>query len=458
MIFSDPPTIELLRWLARDSLKRNLPRAIRLWAWLRCLYSDIEANQTNPFSLVSLPDSFTYANWRDAFFSSTHPTNEAIPALHDENCRCRWTIADWLTAPDSGINISQWSQTLQQHNAMPTHMDELLQQRLFGVTRRSLSEDLQTLYELGWLKKTGQKYGRVRQFPSRITEQADLDEVVKPLDLAMIVRNLSQRINGQQRFFLHVDYVVPIDALDRVDDWVDLLKQLWEQFPVPPIQITYQSVKLGAVCQAIVYPVCIYYVQRAVYLCAWGEVADDDSPALIQRNLLDWRNYRLDRIQSIQVLSWTDAQVPVSMCQAAAQQCLPNPDNVQMQMSEVWGFDFYQPRQTMVLRFDRWFDEAYVRGTIRHDRFEPIEYDEIKQLIEQQTPDVLQRQELLQIWTARSGDDAYYVAHYRKGDPNVMQRLRAWRPKVEVLLSWELRQQVAEEVLREAKLYQSQEP
>ena len=41
----------------------------------------------------------------------------------------------------------------------------------------------------------------------------------------------------------------------------------------------------------------------------------------------------------------------------------------------------------------------------------------------------------------------------RQGDPNVMQRLRAWRPRVEILLPWSLREQAAREVEQERQLY-----
>ncbi|NJR61349.1 MAG: TIGR03985 family CRISPR-associated protein [Cyanobacteria bacterium CRU_2_1] len=447
MIFSEPPTVELLHWLARDSLKRNLPRAVRLWVWLRCLYSEVEVDPSHLFTQVVLPEPFSYADWRNAFFSDTHPTHEAIPALHDPGCRCVHTIADWLSTPDSGIQLSQWGRTLERHDIPPTHLEAILQQRLFGITRRSLSEDLQTLSELGWLKKSGQRYRRVTAFPDRPTESSNIDEIVTPPDLGAIVNHLCQRLNGEQRFFLHVDYIVPLDALDRVEDWIDQLKTGWEQTPVPPILLTYHSVKRQAIQQAVVYPVCVYYVQRAVYLCAWGESADEAAQQL------DWRNYRLDRIQAMQPLSWSDAQVPALMQQAWKQRCLPHPSQVQEKMSEAWGFDFYQPAQMMVLRFDRWFDQAYVRGTVRHDRFEPISYSAVKSLIKTHTPDPERQQTLLRILAGRSRQDAYYVAHYRQNDPNVMHRLRAWRPKMEVLLPWELRQQITEEVQREAELY-----
>lgn len=60
LIFSDPPSVELLQWLARRSLKQNLSRAVRLWVWLRLLYGD-ESEHLN------LKEPFTYTQWRDAF-------------------------------------------------------------------------------------------------------------------------------------------------------------------------------------------------------------------------------------------------------------------------------------------------------------------------------------------------------------------------------------------------------
>jgi hypothetical protein len=80
LIFSDPPTVELLQWLARGSLKQNLSRAVRLWVWLRLLYGD-ESER------LDLREPFTYFQWRDAFFSPTHPKGEEIPQ-HRDQCIC----------------------------------------------------------------------------------------------------------------------------------------------------------------------------------------------------------------------------------------------------------------------------------------------------------------------------------------------------------------------------------
>jgi CRISPR-associated protein (TIGR03985 family) len=55
---------------------------------------------------------------------------------------------------------------------------------------------------------------------------------------------------------------------------------------------------------------------------------------------------------------------------------------------------------------------------------------------------------------SRSPEDAYYTVRYRDGDTNVGQRLRSWRPKVEVLLPWDLREKMQAEMQAEIELYQ----
>ncbi|WP_081402894.1 TIGR03985 family CRISPR-associated protein [Scytonema hofmannii] len=48
---------------------------------------------------------------------------------------------------------------------------------------------------------------------------------------------------------------------------------MWKQDNIPLVRLTYQSVKLyQKTVNCIVYPVCIYYYQRAPYLFAYGQV------------------------------------------------------------------------------------------------------------------------------------------------------------------------------------------
>lgn len=122
-------------------------------------------------------------------------------------------------------------------------------------------------------------------------------------------------------------------------------------------------------------------------------------------------------------------------------------------MAEAWGFDFYQPVALLLMRFDRDFAKRYIDNSLRHDTFTAIGYAQAQALIQSQLPDRTLQQQALQILDQRSPEDAYYTARYRRHDLNILLRLRAWRPHMEVLLPWELRQQLAREVKREFEFY-----
>nr|WP_202895729.1 TIGR03985 family CRISPR-associated protein [Iningainema tapete] len=434
----------MLQWLARGSLKQNLNRAIRLWVWLRTLYGDDKNN-------LLLAESFTFADWRNAFFTATHPKGEAIPKLHDANCPCAKTTAEWLFNAQTGMNEVEWKRSLISHTNIDTSLlNKLLQQRLFGITRRSLQGDLEILAELGWLVYQNQKYYRVDELPSRPTNIQEEPTTAKlgiyewnflHPDLAAIAQNHAQQIDGVQRFFLKLDYVIPHATIDQVDNWQYELKELWAKKIVPPINLTYNSARVGNTVDCIVYPVCIYYVQRAVYLCAFGESPDRQT---------DWYNFRLDRIQQMTPLQWKHSAIPLPLRQCYQKASLPSPDYIAVQLSQAWGFDFYLPKRLMLLRFEREYHDRYIRDTFRHETFEPITYQQAQRLI---TREVSQQQSLLEILAHCSQQDAYYRVYYRHKDNNVVMRLRAWRPQCEVLLPWDLRQIIAKEVQQEAQLY-----
>ena len=444
-IFCDPPSIELLQWLARGSLKQNFLRAVRLWCWLRSLYG-------NPSDKIMLEEPFTFAQWRNAFFSATHPSTEAQPPLHDPKCPCAFTAAQWLFDLEMGRPAPAWRESLAEYGSVPDDLDALLASRLFGVTRRSLAGDARILAELGWLKRGQHCYQRVKQWPSRPHSQAG-DAVSQALsvqnflnpDLAMTADTFSGEMGSSSRFFLHVDYVVPKETLDRIEDWQAQLKQLWQQTPISCIRIEYDSAKLSQTVECIVYPVCIYYVQRATYLVAWGRTPSED---------VGWYNYRLDRVETLESVAWEDARIPETVIVARQDKKLPGPDYIQLEMANAWGFDFYQPALLMLLRFDWKHHQRYIQNTRRHETFEQVSYEEAGQLIrENAAPEEVER--LLEVWQARSPADAYYRANYRDRDPNVLMRLLAWCPYVEVLLPMKLRHRMGEAIARQVQCYQS---
>jgi CRISPR-associated protein (TIGR03985 family) len=469
-IWNEPPTVPLLQWFARGSLKQNLDKAIRLWVWMRLLYGD----RTHR---LSLPDPFTYADVRDVFFSRSHPKGEKPLPLHDVDCPCAKPMIAWLFGVGT-VTLPQWrealsdqscqqviqlksqefQQALQQHDALPKQFQQILQKPLFGKTRRTLAEDLQTLVDIHCLKREEQSFRRVSELPpcpqafsansgeSYLSVQ-NLEFFTQP-DLAAIAENFFQPINDYRRFFVHVEYVIPTQHLDRVDEWQAQLRDLWHKTPIPPLLMQYQPAGQSQVCSLVVYPVCIYYYRRGPYLCAYGQVPNATS----EQKQMNWRNYRLDRIQSFTPLQWTAPQVPIALRQQYQSRTLPTPDMIEEWMGEAWGFDYYEPAQLLLLRFDREWDDRYIQGTLRHPTFKAVSYQEAKRLI-QQTLKGQDKETMLKRLQACSPKDAYYQAFYRRDDPNVRQRLRAWRPRVEILLPWDLRERMATEVRREWEFY-----
>lgn len=453
LVFQDVPQVELLQWLARGSLKQKLPRAIRLWVWLRSLYG-------NPQDRLMLQDGFTYAEWRSVFFSSSHTKGEDVPNLHDVNCPCAKTTAEWLFTEKTGINADVWQELLLAHTGIPkSQIEEILQQRLFGVTRRSLQGDLENLAQLGWLVYKEEKYYRVQEFPQLPTTPKDEAYTSKinayelnflHEDLVAIAENHAHRINGIQRFFLKLDYVIPKMTLDVVDEWQYQLREIWAQTPVPPVKLTYASAKVGKLVNCIVYPVCIYYMQRAVYLSAYGESPDQKTA---------WYNFRLDRITKMIPMNWADYQLPLNLQQQYQKHSLPSPDYITLEMSKAWGFDFYLPIKLMLLRFDQEFGDRYIKNTERHDTFKAISYQQAQRLIQREVKHPEHKQSLLKVLANRSPQDAYYQVFIRYQDRNlrdnnVIMRLRAWRPKCEVIFPYELRESIAAEVARELQIYE----
>src|SRR5919202_1164421 len=201
-LFRDPPCVELLQWLARGSLKQNLARAVRLWVWLRLLYGDESVR-------LDLTDSFTYAQWRDTFFSPSHPKGEEIPHHSDSRCPCKKSAAEWMFGAGPDIEELVWRRQIEQHAGIKGNtLCEWLQKPLFALTRRMLCGDLQTLKELQWLEYNNRQYHRVPSCPARPiassegvqhTELKTYELNFLPPDLAAIACNHSHQINGIQR-------------------------------------------------------------------------------------------------------------------------------------------------------------------------------------------------------------------------------------------------------------------
>lgn len=471
-VFDNFPSVALLQILARGSLKQNLPKAVRLWVILRSLYGG-----SNDPVYLNLPEKFTYKQWRNQFFiidnSKQHIDRDKIPSLHHKDCRCAIALADWLfnleLSPANMLHISEqeWKESFfQMYSLSENQLDTLLSSgsegRLFGVTGKNIQQNhFQTLMELGWLEwskndEGDDAYAKVKDVPQLFINGFGKDYRLIPQTLTGfitqqhmtdILDDYLDPINNTQRFFVHLDYVVSKQNVETVEKHTEKLKTIWAKNPVPPLKISYQSASNWLEENPhIIYPICIYYFQRAAYLCAFGEKPKTKN--------IGWYNYRLDNLKKLEELDWNNPQIPSDLRQKYITNKLTSPEYIQQQMQEAWGFDFYRQPALMLLRFEPNFHEAYIQNSFRHHTFRRLNSTEqVKKIIDQSAKNLDQKAMLMKI-VSDYPDDAYYKVNYRLDENNIIMRLRAWGPNVEVLLPLELRDRMARDLRQTWQLYQ----
>ncbi|MBF2063021.1 MAG: TIGR03985 family CRISPR-associated protein [Calothrix sp. C42_A2020_038] len=459
------PHPQHLQNLAKGSLEQvqNLTRALRLWVLLRWLYSD-KGN--------TIGDSFTYNEWRQTFFSKTHKDEkqEDIQNHKDPNCVCNKTTKQWLI--DFEVNLDEWRSVLQQKISIAdSDIDRILEERLFAQVRKSLQSDFDLLVNRKCLHQLENVTGRSKHF-CRVEElkifttseniTSDLTQkkqkciagalgIFSFLDprYPLLAEEFSEDIDeDNHRVFLYVDYVVPESShiQDVVDEIQSELQQIWDSGKIQPLLLSYHSAHQNQIKECAVYPVCIYFMEYAKYLCAYGRTPKDE---------INWYKYRLDRIisQGLELLEWQDPRVPQLLREQHQMNKLYTPKTVNDKLKEAWGCDFYKTKSLMILRFDQDFDKNYVKGINVHDTFKPIEYKTAFELIQQHTLDPGQQKNILKAFKSRPNTDAYYQVYYRVTDYYVLRWLRALGSKVEVLLPWDLRQQMVDEIQKTWNLY-----
>lgn len=468
-LFTNLPHPKLLQQLANGSLDQthNLTRAIRLWALLSWLYSDK--------GHTALSKNFTYTDWRQAFFTKTHKDEKQADILNhqDPNCACIKTSKQWLLELE--VPIDEWQHFLQKQIPVSnSDLENLLKERLFAQVRKSLQSDLDLLVNRNCLQRvnnvTGRSkyYRRVERLPISsqpenlgyettlsIKKQAYLTGTLGMFSfldpsLPLLAQEISEAEVDEDihRVFLYVDYVVPESSptQDAVDEIQSELQSLWDSGQIPPLLLTYHSAHQNQIKECVVYPVCIYFMERAKYLCAYGSTPKGD---------INWYKYRLDRIisQRLEILNWQDTRVPQLLREKYEYNRLPTQKTVNAKLQEAWGCDFYKDKALMVLRFEQDFHQRYIEGISIHDKFTAINCETAATLIKQYTPNPEQRQAILEILQSRPHTDAYYQVYYRVTDYYVVRWLRALGSKVEVLLPWELRQEMALEIQNSWNLY-----
>jgi CRISPR-associated protein (TIGR03985 family) len=473
--FPYPPTAQILHWLAAGQLTTRLQRSVRLWVILNKLYG--EENW-----IIDLGKKFTYAQLRDRLYSPHHPKSEKLNAeqitakCQDKTCICHQTTQQIIENSNSHISDTEWQQEIIQLSGITNQqLQQQLQQQPFATVHRSLRDDLKQLIKLGWLKTEIQ--GEYQSLPktklpvptipstthSNFTQLSfpqtwELLHVLESIafvqpNLDIIIQNLWEQLDPetsttqepQQRTFLHLDYILSPEMQDRVDNYQHQLEELWRKPPGGVVKFTYWIAATETKVEITVYPVCLHYLRRAKYLSAYG---------IDPQNQITWHNYRLDRIASekLQILAWGDPNIPKPLKEMWHNGNLPTPEYVEAELKKAWGFNFYLPRELLIMRFPAAFAQWYVDNTFRHHSFRRIAYSELTKLIIKNIPQH-QQKEILTIINNTNKEDIYYQAWIRNGDINVLMRLRDWRPKGEVIAPLSIREKLRQEAMQELANY-----
>lgn len=378
------------------------------------------------------------------------------------------TIEYYLFYEYTDFYRERWLQNVRERYQVDRQiLTEILEKKLFALTDKSLRNNFQKLAKSdppkliksgerrGKYKKQSDYLGRDRNEALQYDDLLTLEESFWDLlddGVSAIAQLLLAKIQGSQRLFIHADYIFKAETQEVAEDWVEKLRIIWQSNPVLPIRIRYYSASNNTTNNYSVYPVCLQYYQRGYYLTAVG-----DSPQIQISVKPQWYNYRLDRVLDLEELTWDYSErlklLKQQIYQGKNLYYCYTPDWILEQLDIAYGFDFYRPSATMLLRFDRDYEQKYIKNTLRHQSFQEISNP--KELIaifneHQASIPTKTWQRIIERFSISS----YYQLDYRLGDHHIMMRLLSWRNSVEVILPLRLREKVKKEIEKMYKIYQ----
>lgn len=435
---------------AKSNCLTLLASGARRWVIVRSLY-----DRDSDFFVEFDAELFNCADWFNQFKQKVinHQTRP---------------LSSWLFADYTGLIKTQFIATLKsRYQLEEPDITELFSTPIFAVTDRTFRNQLTQLSQLktqflerqiinpnSTAKKQIHKFRKLSI--SAILEilgtetNLQFDGILEFFtnDVSAIAELLVTKINGEQRLFIHHEYVVNEDLRETSADLADRLKEIWKITPTPPIQITYHSAYLNQTQTYTIYPVCLYYYHRAYYLCAFGQRPQrTENPPQV-----GWYNYRLERINQLKTVSWETPDLPFPKSEFTNYPEQYNSDYIQQELDAAYGFDFYENADLILLRFEADFAQRYIDNSFRHPTFEKLDdAEEAHSLIEQLK---LPNPKQLIARIRAHPNAAYYILHYRQNDNNAIMRLRAWGPNVEVIFPDKLRQRMRQDIEQTWQLYQ----
>lgn len=355
--------------------------------------------------------------------------------------------------------------------------NKILSSCLFGVVDKTLRNNFKylTAIEKPLLVKSDSCRGKykktfkIEEYQANIANIKNIDlSCVKTEDFSdffyegfsSITQFLLTKFHGTQRLFIQAEYVAKEHLQDKAADWADCLKEVWKKEIILPVKLRYFSVSRNLIQNYTVYPVAIHYFQRAFYLYAWGE-----TPQPEKLESFEWYAFRLERILCLNVLDWNYSSITKflkeKIYQGEQENYLYSPNYIRDELERAYGFKFYGDQDVMLLRFDKNYDERYIKNTVRHNTFECLaNLESVKSFIKHQLKfrsaqnSHITLQQVLRIVDTYP-NDAYYKLCYRVEDNNVIMRLRSWGFNVEIILPVSLRLKMKKDIEQTVRIYNS---
>ena len=457
---------------AQKDLFYKIRKAFRIYVEIMSFY-----DQSLDFYFIHEQRSFSQKDWR-IFFSQENNGEY----LYD-------SVGDWLVT--FGIRENNWLtgfQDLYGIDLTPEQKQEILNLIPFEFLHpergpngvRAFNNDFSlTLSKKGFLTSGNKRYSKLpledieeKLIVNSSQEITNLYDFVDNLKFDEVLISTSENLKDKQRFFIKFQHIVDKNTIDKIQDIILTLRDIWEKEEIPLIRIKYASSSQREIFEdLIIYPICLFYNQRGIYLTGYG-------PKPGGRNYLGYYNYRLDHFQELDTNKyifteeWDEENDNIHWALFDKKEELQEEtsENIYSQLQDGLGVDLHREIKTMLLRFPQDFHTYYIENTKRHDTFKRLDVSNINQfwqsfegrLRHTQTTLTNDDKQLINEVISNSPDDAYYVMDYRHGkdggndvEADVIMRLRSWGHNVEILAPADLRKRMKEDSQKLWQVYDS---
>ncbi|WP_375495439.1 TIGR03985 family CRISPR-associated protein [uncultured Nostoc sp.] len=259
--------------------------------------------------------------------------------------------------------------------------------------------------------------------------------------------------NTQKRLLFAAEFIRPANIKkQKYNALINTLELNWSKSDcVKPLKITYKKFKTSPVIITIIFPVIFYYIKRGPYLYAIRAAEFEESR-------YDWEGYRLDRILDVEILDWENEQIPVKLRELKDENELPTPEEVEDSLyADTLGYAFWKTQKMMFVRFERNHYRNYIQNTSRQKIFKEINFKNFQKL-NSDLDKFFNNKEITLIFQSLRGQIneqyVFCIANFYEEDIDVFLRILSWGKNIKVILPFDLKEKIFQEIESTLKQYQ----